>query len=119
MAGEITISLSVVGSKNGATASATDSDVIDMAGNNISSQTVTVGTVSGAIPIGATTVGGIMAIKNLSTTGTIWVDNVAAVVANAPIKIKYGETALFRTATGTYYAIADIASLIQIVCFDA
>ena len=118
MAGEIIISLSVVGSKLGATASATDSDVIDMTGNNISSQTQTIAVTSTAIAMGAVPVSGIMAIKNLSTTGTIYIDNVAAVIAAAPIKVKYGETALLRTNTGTYYAIADIASLVQIVCFE-
>lgn len=118
MAGEITISLSVVGSNAGAVASATDSDVIVMTGSNMSSQTVSILTASTVIPVGAVTVGGVMAIKNLSTGSTIYVDNVAAVIATAPIKIKYGETALLRTNTGTYYGIADIAALVQVVCFD-
>ena len=124
MAGEITISLSVVGSNAGATASATDSDVIVMTGSNISSQTLTIlSTASTIIAIGAVTVGGVMVIKNLSTTGTVYVNNavygtLALAVAGSPVKIKYGETVLLRTNLGTYTAWADINALVQVVCFD-
>ena len=112
------MSLSVVGSKAGATASATDSDVIDMAGSNMAAITQTVGVTTAALNIGLVTVGGIMVIKNLSSSGTIYIDTTAAVVLTAPIKVKYGETALIRTNAGTYHAIADIASLVQVICFD-
>ena len=123
MAGEITISLSVVGSNAGATASATDSDVIVMTGSNISSQTITVAITGTTIPLGAVTVGGVMAIKNLSTGSTIYFGNaihanLADAIADSCIKIKYGETALLRTNTGIFYGWADIAALAQIVCFD-
>jgi hypothetical protein len=124
MAGEITISLSVVGSNAGAVASATDSDVIVMTGSNMSSQTVTIlSTASTTIAIGAVTIGGVMVIKNLSTSGTIYVDNavyatLALAVAGSPVKIKYGETALIRTNALTYTAWADISALVQVVCFD-
>jgi hypothetical protein len=119
MAGEIAISLSVVGSNAGAVASATDSDVIVMTGSNISSQTVTIGVATTTIPLGAVTVGGVMVIKNLSTTGTIYIDSVTPVVTAASrIKIKFGESALFRTNAAIYYGIADFAALAQVICFD-
>ena len=123
MAGEIAISLSVVGSNAGAVASATDSDVIVMAGSNISSQTITIAITGTTIPLGAVTVGGIMAIKNLSTGSTIYFGNsvhanLTNAIADSCVKIKYGETALIRTNTGVYYGWANIAALAQIVCFD-
>ena len=122
MAGEITISLSVVGSKGGAVASATDSDVIDMGGSNMSAITQTVPiTTSAALVIGSVAIGGIMVVKNLSAGSTVYINNNgAATVAGAPIKIKYGETALLRTSStgGIYHAVADIAALVQVVCFD-
>ena len=122
MAGEITISLSVVGSKAGATASVTASNVVDMtlAGVDISSQTHTVTSVTGIIPVGAVALGGVMVIKNMSTTVSIYVNNGGAALVTSPILVKFGETAIFRTTVGSlYHAItASGTALIQVVCFE-
>jgi len=121
MAGEIVISLSVVGSKGGATASVTASNVVDMtlAGVDISSQTHSVTSTSAIIPVGAVALGGIMVIKNMSTAVSVYITKGTAVVTS-PILVKYGETVTFRTTAGTPYeaVTASGTALIQIVCFE-
>ena len=122
MAGEITISLSVVGAKGGAVASVTASNVVDMSatGFDISSQTYSVvSTGSTAIPVGAVALGGVMVIKNMSSTVSIYVNRGVATVTS-PILVKYGETVMFRTVSGTAYeAITSSGTaLVQVVCFE-
>ena len=122
MAGEITISLSVVGSKGGATASVTASNVVDMSatGFDISSQTYSVTSGTTPIPVGAVALGGVMVIKNMSTTISVYVNNGGAATTTSPVLVKYGETVMFRTTVGSvYHAItASGTALIQVVCFE-
>ena len=121
MAGEITISLSVVGSKGGATASVTASNVVDMSatGFDISSQTYSVTNSTTAIPVGAVALGGVMVIKNMSSTVSIYVNRGTA-TTTSPVLVKYGETVMFRTVSGTAYEAitASGTALIQVVCFE-
>lgn len=123
MAEEISLSVSFLASKGSASASCVQSVSLDMSalGNDMSTQTVTVGTSEIAVPVGNVDEGGLMAIKNLSSTATVKFGLSGTAYASMLLGVGPNETIVFRNfvPAGDLYAKASAAStLIEVVTVD-
>ncbi len=98
MANEITCTIGFAASKGGATENVSSSESLTLTGTQMSSQTITFTNTTAAVPVGATTAGGIILIKNMETNPTyiLWVDN-ATPVGTPYVAVGPGETVKFRT----------------------
>jgi len=124
MANEISLSVSFLASKGGASASCVQSVSLDMStpGNDMSTQTVTVNdTPEILVPIGNVSEGGLMAIRNLSSTATVKFGLSGTAYASMLLGVGPNETIVFRNfvPAGDLYAKASAAStLIEVVTID-
>ena len=124
MASEISLSVSFLASKGGASASCVQSVSLDMSalGNDMSTQTVTVDdTVEVVVPIGSVTEGGLMAIRNLSLTATVRFGEGGIDYSSMLFGVGPNETIVFRNffPAGNLFALASAAStLIEVVTVD-
>ena len=124
MADEISLSVSFLASKGGASASCVQSVSLDMSalGDDMSTQTVTVDdTVEVAVPVGIVDEGGLMAIKNLSLTATVKFGLTGTAYNSMNFGVGPNETIVFRNffPAGDLYAKASAAStLIEVVTVD-
>lgn len=124
MANEISLYVSFLASKGGASASCVQSVSLDMSalGNDMSTQTVTVDdTVEVVVPIGSVTEGGLMAIRNLSLTATVRFGEGGIDYSSMLFGVGPNETIVFRNffPAGNLYALASAAStLIEVVTID-
>ena len=124
MADEISLSVSFLASKDGASASCVQSVSLDMSalGNDMSTQTVTVDdTVEVDVPIGSVTEGGLMAIRNLSLTETVRFGEGGIDYNSMFFGVGPNETIVFRNffSAGNLFALAsDAGTLIEVVTVD-
>lgn len=123
MADEISLSVSFLASKGGASASCVQSVSLDMSalGNDMSTQTVTVDTSEIAVPVGIVDEGGLMAIRNLSLTATVKFGLTGTAYNSMNFGVGPNETIVFRNffPAGDLYAKASAAStLIEVVTVD-
>lgn len=123
MADEISLSVSFLASKDGASASCVQSVSLNMSalGNDMSTQTVTVDTSEIAVPVGIVDEGGLMAIRNLSLTATVKFGLTGTAYNSMNFGVGPNETIVFRNffPAGDLYAKASAAStLIEVVTVD-
>jgi len=124
MASEISLSVSFLASKGGASASCVQSVSLDMSalGNDMSTQTVTVNdTPEIAVPVGNVDEGGLMAIRNLSLTATVKFGLTGTAYNSMNFGVGPNETIVFRNffPAGDLFAKASAAStLIEVVTID-
>ncbi len=109
MANEISLSVSLTASKGGAAVSINGAKTLDMAGTDMTSETQTFGTTEQPVPLGDVAQGGLVVIKNLSTTESIRFGLTGFTYAAAVWGVGPGETIMVRTNSGSA-AIFGIAS---------
>lgn len=120
MANEITQSITLSVTKNGATASFSASKRIDMAGDDYLTGTQLIGTSAEVVALGEITgAPGAIAIKNLDAANFIEIGGDSGLTV-FKIKIRPGQSALFEPSAATLYALANTASVrIQILAIEA
>jgi hypothetical protein len=118
MANEISISLSVACTKNGATVTGTGSNTITMAGDQFLSNVQIVGTSSEAIVVGDVSTVGFVFCKNLDATNYVEVSLDNSQV-NLVAKLLAGESCLFKPGTTTLFAKANTSACnLQVVLLE-
>jgi len=108
MANEISVSISLTASKNGATNVASASNTITMAGDQMITNVQTIGTSSETLALGDVSTLGYLFIKNLDATNFILVDYVDTMDAFTQ-KLLAGESILLKPVGTTIYAFANTA----------
>lgn len=120
MANEITLNVSITGSKGGVIMSNAKSMSVNMTepGKHMTSRTFTVGTLAIEILDGAVTVGGLFAMKNLSTTATIFLGPSGVTTGNAAVAVGPSEIATFRIGAVALFAIAGTSAQTMVTFID-
>lgn len=110
MANEITASVSLKFSKGGKTASVSKQGIqLTMSGTDYTRHTQTIGTSEEALVLGDVGTLGLMVVTNLDATNFVSIR--PATGGTNTIKIKAGETQMFRLATAAPFAIADTGAV--------
>lgn len=118
MANEISLSVSLTCTKNGATVTGSGSNTITMAGDQFLSNVQIVGTTSEAVVVGDVSTVGFVFCKNLDATNYVEVSLDNSQV-NLVAKLLPGECCLFKPGTGTLFAKANTATCnLQVVLLE-
>lgn len=123
MANEISLSVSFLASKNGASASCVQSVSLNMSalGNDMSTQTVTVDQTEKLVPVGNVDEGGLIAIRNMSQNYTVKFGLTGTSYNSMNFGVGPNETIVFRNffPAGDLYAKAsNEGTLIEVVTVD-
>ena len=122
MANELRIEAQLDYNKNNVKYSKHDSQFIDVSGDNVHMGIQAIGTSAEALTFNSTDLTdiGYVFLKNLGTSGTIYVDEDSDMsTTTSMIALKPGEFALFRSGVDTVYARASSAENLQIVLIEA
>jgi hypothetical protein len=120
MANEITGSVSITASKNGAAVSASATIAATMSGEQMISNVQIIGTSSEALVLGDVTTIGYVYLKNLDATNFVSISVLATAVAGTSFtKLLPGECCLFKAVSTTITAIADTSAVnLQVVAIE-
>lgn len=110
MANEITVTSSIIASKNGATMQAAFNKTLDMAGDQMINNVQIVGTTAETLVVGDVTTIGYTILKNLDATNYVEIDSVAG-MTSFPQKLLPGEFCVLKPQTANIYAKANTASV--------
>lgn len=122
MANEVTMSVALSASKNGAIVNpGAKTKLLTMSGSNMLQNTVSVGTSSQLLSLGDISgAPSAIMITNLDSTNYVLISGETGFTAVMQIKILAGETILITPLAATFYAKSDTAAcLIQIVAVEA
>ena len=120
MANEISLSINVIASKNGASVTGSSSQTSTMAGDQMISNVQIVGTSSEQLLLGDVTTAGYVYLKNLDSTNFVSVSVITPAVAGTSFtKLLAGDMTIIKAVNANLYAIADTAPVnLQVIAIE-
>lgn len=110
MANEITTTLKIAYAKNGISDSRTLTDQIDVSGSGTCGGVQTIGTTEEALAVGDVSTKGLARFLNIDPNNYIEIGSYVSTVFYPLVKLKPGESAVFRLSAVTVYARANTAA---------